>query len=121
MLLRRWWKINKAFAGQVLAVLKEIPLPLEKLNVNGGAVALGHPIGCSGARILVTLLHEMRRREIDLRVATLCGWWLGNGRPGTVCWLGTGAVVTRNVSDNSIVVGVLAVDFGIKVQSPSRF
>jgi len=66
------WEINEAFAGQVLAVLKEIPLPLDKLNVNGGAVALGHPIGCSGARILVTLLHEMKRREIELGVAALC-------------------------------------------------
>ena len=66
------WEINEAFAGQVLAVLKDISVPLEKLNVNGGAVALGHPIGCSGARILVTLLHEMRRRETELGVAALC-------------------------------------------------
>jgi acetyl-CoA C-acetyltransferase len=66
------WEINEAFAGQVLAVLREIPVPLDKLNVNGGAVALGHPIGCSGARILVTLLHEMKRREIELGVAALC-------------------------------------------------
>jgi len=66
------WEINEAFAGQVLAVLKEIPVPLDKLNVNGGAVALGHPIGCSGARILVTLLHEMKRQEIELGVAALC-------------------------------------------------
>lgn len=58
--------------GKCLRVLKEIPLPLEKLNVNGGAVALGHHTGCSGARILVTLLHEMRRREVELGVATLC-------------------------------------------------
>jgi len=48
------WELNEAFAGQVLAVLKETPVPLEKLNVNGVVVALGHPIGCSGARILVT-------------------------------------------------------------------
>jgi len=66
------WEINEAFAGQVLAVLKEIPVPLEKLNVNGGAVALGHPIGCSGAKILVTLLHEMRRRDVEYGVAALC-------------------------------------------------
>src|SRR5690606_32022083 len=52
-------EINEAFAAQVLGVLKEVPVPLEKLNVNGGGVALGHPVGCSGARILVTLLHEM--------------------------------------------------------------
>jgi len=66
------WEINEAFAGQVLAVLKEIPVSLDKLNVNGGAVALGHPIGCSGARILVTLLHEMKRREVEHGVAALC-------------------------------------------------
>jgi len=47
-------------------------VPLDKLNVNGGAVALGHPIGCSGARILVTLLYEMKQREVELGVAALC-------------------------------------------------
>lgn len=61
------WDIHEAFAG-----LREISVLLGKLNVNGGAVALGHPIGCSGARILVALLHEMRRREIELGVAALC-------------------------------------------------
>jgi len=66
------WELNEAFAGQCLAVLKEIPIPLEKLNVNGGAIALGHPIGCSGARILVTLLHEMKRRNAELGIAALC-------------------------------------------------
>ncbi|MCK4598759.1 acetyl-CoA C-acyltransferase [Candidatus Bipolaricaulota bacterium] len=66
------WEINEAFAGQMLAVLKEIPVPLDKLNVNGGAIALGHPIGCSGAKILVTLLHEMRRREVEHGVVALC-------------------------------------------------
>src|SRR6185436_6074254 len=55
-------EINEAFAAQVLAVLKDVPIPAEKLNVNGGAIALGHPIGCSGARIVVTLLHELQRR-----------------------------------------------------------
>lgn len=55
-------EINEAFAVQALAVVRELGLPLEKTNVNGGAIALGHPLGCSGARILVTLLHEMRRR-----------------------------------------------------------
>lgn len=66
------WELNEAFAGQCLAVLKEIPIPLAKLNVNGGAIALGHPIGCSGARILVTLLHAMKRRDIELGIAALC-------------------------------------------------
>ncbi len=65
-------EVNEAFAAQVLAVLTEIPIPPEKLNVNGGAIALGHPIGCSGARIVVTLLHEMQRREVTGGLATLC-------------------------------------------------
>ena len=65
-------EINEAFAAQVLGVLKEVPVPLEKLNVNGGGVALGHPVGCSGARILVTLLHEMKRRNLRYGLAALC-------------------------------------------------
>jgi len=66
------WELNEAFAGQVLAVLKEVPLPMEKLNVNGGAIALGHPIGCSGAKIMVTLLHELKRQELEYGIAALC-------------------------------------------------
>ncbi len=65
-------EINEAFAAQVLAVLKDVAIPREKLNVNGGAIALGHPIGCSGARIVVTLLHEMHRRSVTSGLATLC-------------------------------------------------
>lgn len=65
-------ELNEAFAPQVLAVLREMPVPAEKLNVNGGAIALGHPIGCTGARILVTLLYEMRRRNARRGLATLC-------------------------------------------------
>lgn len=65
-------EINEAFAAQVLAVLKDVPIPAEKLNVNGGAIALGHPIGCSGARIVVTLLHELQRRGGKRGLATLC-------------------------------------------------
>jgi acetyl-CoA C-acetyltransferase len=65
-------ELNEAFAAQVLAVLRDEPMPMEKLNVNGGAIALGHPIGCTGARILVTLLHEMRRRKARRGLATLC-------------------------------------------------
>jgi acetyl-CoA C-acetyltransferase len=65
-------ELNEAFAPQVLAVLRDEPIPLEKLNVNGGAIALGHPIGCTGARIVVTLLHEMRRRSAQRGLATLC-------------------------------------------------
>ncbi len=65
-------ELNEAFAPQVLAVLREIPIDRERLNVNGGAIALGHPIGCTGTRILVTLIHEMRRREARRGLATLC-------------------------------------------------
>lgn len=63
---------NEAFAAQALAVGKDLEIPPEKLNVNGGAIALGHPIGASGARILVTLLHEMQKRQSKLGLATLC-------------------------------------------------
>ncbi len=65
-------ELNEAFAAQVLAVDRELHLDPERLNVNGGAIALGHPIGCSGARIVVTLLHEMARRGARLGLATLC-------------------------------------------------
>ncbi len=65
-------ELNEAFAAQVLACDRELHLDREKLNVNGGAIALGHPIGCTGTRITVTLLHEMLRRKARLGVATLC-------------------------------------------------
>ncbi|HYT68134.1 MAG TPA: acetyl-CoA C-acetyltransferase [Vicinamibacterales bacterium] len=65
-------ELNEAFAAQVLAVLKDLPIPMEKLNVNGGAIALGHPIGCTGTRIVVTLLYEMMRRRAKRGLATLC-------------------------------------------------
>ena len=63
---------NEAFAAQALSVIKELDLDVEKVNVNGGAIALGHPIGASGARILVTLLHEMKKRDSKYGLATLC-------------------------------------------------
>ena len=66
------FELNEAFAPQVLAVLRDEPIPADKLNVNGGAIALGHPIGCTGTRIVVTLLHEMRRRNARRGLATLC-------------------------------------------------
>ena len=66
------YEVNEAFAAQVLSCLRELPLPRERLNVNGGAIALGHPIGATGARILVTLVHEMRRRGARRGIATLC-------------------------------------------------
>jgi acetyl-CoA C-acetyltransferase len=65
-------ELNEAFAPQVLAVLRDLPIRSERLNVNGGAIALGHPIGATGARILVTLLYEMARREARRGLASLC-------------------------------------------------
>jgi acetyl-CoA C-acetyltransferase len=65
-------ELNEAFAAQVLACDRELHLDRAKLNVNGGAIALGHPIGCTGARIVTTLIHEMKRREAGLGLATLC-------------------------------------------------
>lgn len=76
---------NEAFAAQSIAVDKELGFNHEKLNVNGGAIALGHPIGASGARILVTLLHEMKRRDVRSGLATLC---IGGGQ-------GVATIVTR--------------------------
>jgi acetyl-CoA C-acetyltransferase len=65
-------ELNEAFAAQVLAVLKDEPVAADRLNVNGGAIALGHPIGATGARIIVTLLHEMQKRDARRGLATLC-------------------------------------------------
>ncbi|HXJ91599.1 MAG TPA: thiolase family protein [Terriglobia bacterium] len=65
-------ELNEAFAAQVLACDRELHFDRERLNVNGGAIALGHPIGCTGARITVTLLHEMRKRKVRRGLATLC-------------------------------------------------
>ncbi|SES21295.1 acetyl-CoA C-acetyltransferase [Salipaludibacillus aurantiacus] len=76
---------NEAFAAQALAVAKDLEMDRSKVNVNGGAIALGHPIGASGARILVTLLHEMKRRESKHGLATLC---IGGGQ-------GTSLIVSR--------------------------
>jgi acetyl-CoA acetyltransferase family protein len=65
-------ELNEAFASQSLAVVRELGLDLEKVNVNGGAIALGHPLGMSGARLVVSLLHELRRRGGRFGLATLC-------------------------------------------------
>jgi acetyl-CoA C-acetyltransferase len=65
-------ELNEAFAAQALACLKELHLDQDKVNVNGGAIALGHPLGCSGARILTTLLYEMQKRDAKVGMATLC-------------------------------------------------
>jgi acetyl-CoA C-acetyltransferase len=71
------WELNEAFAGQSLGVLRELHIPKNRVNVNGGAIALGHPIGASGARVLVTLLHAMEDRDARLGVASLC---IGGGQ-----------------------------------------
>jgi acetyl-CoA C-acetyltransferase len=73
---------NEAFAAQSCAVAKTLGLPAEKVNVNGGAIALGHPIGASGARVLVTLLHEMGKRDVKKGLATLC---IGGGMGIAMC------------------------------------
>ena len=73
---------NEAFAAQSLAIIKELKIPQEKVNVNGGAIALGHPIGASGARVLVTLLHEMLKRDSRKGLATLC---IGGGMGVAMC------------------------------------
>jgi acetyl-CoA C-acetyltransferase len=65
-------ELNEAFASQSLAVIRELGLDDEKVNVNGGAIAIGHPLGMSGARLVVSLLHELRRRGGRYGVATLC-------------------------------------------------
>ncbi len=66
------WELNEAFAAQSVAVIRELAIPAEKVNVNGGAIALGHPIGASGARILVTLLWEMKRSGTRFGIASMC-------------------------------------------------
>ena len=76
------FEINEAFAAQSIAVLKTLSIPEEKVNVNGGAIALGHPIGASGTRILVTLIHEMVKRDAKKGLATLC---IGGGMGIAIC------------------------------------
>ena len=76
------FEINEAFAAQSIAVLKSLSIPEEKVNVNGGAIALGHPIGASGTRILVSLIHEMIKRDVKKGLATLC---IGGGMGIAMC------------------------------------
>ena len=73
---------NEAFAAQSLAVSKELDWDMNKVNVNGGAIALGHPIGASGTRILVTLIHELERQNKKKGIATLC---IGGGQGVAMC------------------------------------
>jgi acetyl-CoA acetyltransferase family protein len=65
-------ELNEAFASQSLAVIREMQLDPAIVNVNGGAIALGHPLGCSGARIMTTLVHEMQRRDVRYGLAAMC-------------------------------------------------
>ena len=89
-LAKAGWKVsdldliesNEAFAAQSLAVIKDLEIPKEKVNVNGGAISLGHPIGASGTRVLVTLLHEMDKRDSKKGLATLC---IGGGMGIAMC------------------------------------
>lgn len=78
-------ELNEAFAAQAIPCIRELGLDGERVNVNGGAIALGHPVGCSGARILTTLIHEMERRDVECGLATMC---IGVGQ-------GIGTVITR--------------------------
>jgi acetyl-CoA acetyltransferase family protein len=86
-------ELNEAFAVQALAVMDELDLPPDRTNVNGGAIALGHPLGCSGARIMTTLLHEMKRRQREgtatspYGLATMCVG-VGQGVAAIVEWIG---------------------------------
>jgi len=86
-------ELNEAFAVQALACIRELGLDPERVNVNGGAIALGHPLGCTGARILTTLIHEMKRRRVEGRattpygLATLC-IGVGQGASTIVEWIG---------------------------------
>ena len=87
-------ELNEAFASQTLGCMRQLGLDPAKTNVNGGAIALGHPTGCSGSRILVTLMHEMKRRAADMPkakpfygLATLCVG-VGMGSATLVEWIG---------------------------------
>jgi acetyl-CoA C-acetyltransferase len=90
VLARAGWKVddldlieaNEAFAAQALAVNKDLGWDTGKVNVNGGAIAIGHPIGASGARVLTTLLHEMQKRDAKKGLATLC---IGGGMGVAMC------------------------------------
>ncbi len=70
-------ELNEAFAVQALAVAREVGLNLETLNVNGGAIALGHPLGCTGAKLTATILREMKRRGVKYGMVTMC---IGGGQ-----------------------------------------
>jgi acetyl-CoA C-acetyltransferase len=74
-----YWEINEAFAAQIIGCNRELKIPLDKMNINGGGISLGHPVGMTGARLIVSLVHEMHRRGARYGCATLCG----GGGPST--------------------------------------
>jgi len=76
-------ELNEAFASQSLACIRDLGLDINKVNVNGGAIALGHPLGCSGVRLSTTLLHEMKRRGNKYGLATMC---VGVGQGASVIY-----------------------------------
>ncbi len=78
-------ELNEAFASQSIACIHDLGLDLQKINVNGGSIALGHPLGCSGVRISTTLLHEMKRRGAKYGLATMC---VGVGQGAAVVYEG---------------------------------
>jgi acetyl-CoA C-acetyltransferase len=78
-------ELNEAFASQSIACIHDLGLDLQKVNVNGGAIALGHPLGCSGVRISTTLLHEMKKRKSKYGLATMC---VGVGQGAAVVYEG---------------------------------
>ena len=71
------FEINEAFAAQAVACVKDLGLDMDKVNVNGGAIALGHPVGCTGARLIVSIMHELERRQAKRGVVALC---IGGGQ-----------------------------------------
>jgi acetyl-CoA C-acetyltransferase len=75
-------EINEAFASQILSIVKELNIDIDKLNINGGAIALGHPIGASGARCLTTLIHSMKRKNVEKGLVSLC---VGGGMGLAMC------------------------------------
>jgi acetyl-CoA C-acetyltransferase len=69
--------LNEAFAAQAIACMRELDLSLDNTNVHGSGISLGHPIGCTGARLVVTIMHEMQRRDLDWGLVTMC---IGGGQ-----------------------------------------
>ena len=78
-------ELNEAFASQSIACIRDLGLDINKVNVNGGSIAIGHPLGCSGVRISTTLLHEMKRRNARYGLATMC---VGVGQGAAVIYEG---------------------------------